>query len=271
MFKKLMQLPKIVISISMLFSSFGFNFIKVNASEIDFLKSSINEQYDVIYDSDDLSKINVTNEYEKYTIIIDNINDKMVVNNLVYTLEDFASASKKQLELEDGLFLKYLSEYNSVKSDIDYNKLYEDITKPIVHEEHDIIELPGLSTCCNLCGLDPYNAPTTGYSTTGHAVSIENFPFTATVVLTMTVAMIATYAKKIKASNAVAKDIMVNLLKLGVAAGTQIAGGRTIRQYYHNRCPKAVKTESLARGSAKGYTVTYTVTSTGYTYFDNPF
>lgn len=254
-------LKKIIQSSLVLFIFVGiFNIVQVDAK---------NNNVNIIYENSYISKYTIVENDIIYTIIDDRMNDLLVINDYVYSSEEFLKIYEEHTH---NCFEYLMNQDNLVKNKVNYDLLFNK-TQNYESQVHfcNNINVNGISTYCTTCPLKTTVVPKAGYNTKGYVLAIKKITDSAALIFSNSDAFITALAKKLGITIAIATGIPAKLLALGITYGMYIVGDRTVKQYTHKVCYKAIKEEELIVLSDKGgKKKEYKKTATRYYYNARP-
>lgn len=105
---------------------------------------------------------------------------------------------------------------------------------------------------CTTCQLKTTSVPKCGYKTKGYVLKIKKITDEGALLFSNGDLFVVALANKLGIKIAAASSIPAGLIAIGITYGMYIVGNRTVKQYTHKICYKAIKEELISLNNKKG-------------------
>lgn len=244
-----------ILSVSFLFQMI----IPVNAS-------NLNDNREMIYENDYITKFIATENNNEYTVVLDRINNLCIIDDKVYSINQMLSA----YDGTDNLYTSLLNSDYIYLNDLDYDSMFEETNNYILdlHPASHGENIP--TTRCNFCGLGQ-TVPRSGYNSKGYVVVLKQYGGVGSLIFSNSATFVESLVAKLGIAVKRAALIKTSLVSMGIVAGMMILSGRTVKQYTHKTCPLAIKEEDLVEAGTNEKGKIYNVTDTRYFFNGKPY
>lgn len=207
-----------------------------------------------------------------YTIIDDRLNNLMIINDCVFSSDEFLNAYDKYI---NNCFSYLTNSSNQKRNKTNYDILFNE-TQQYETQNHPCSSKNSfhsglISPYCTTCSLKTTTVPKSGYNTKGYVLTIKKISDSAALIFSNSDEFVVALAKKLGITVAKAATIKAKLVALGIVVGMYIVGNRTVKQYTHKICYKAIKEQEIIKlQDKKGKKKDYSKTATRYYYNARP-
>lgn len=227
---------------------------------------TVTDEIEIVYENSYVSKY-IYELDKEYTIILDRVNEYYIVDDSIYTFDSFLSASSVN---PDNPLIVLLEENPLMINNVDYDAEYLRYESYETQTHTCNTNTSGISTFCVSCGIGT-TVPKDNYKDDGYVLTINKIDDVSPLVFSNSGTFAQQLAAIFKITIADAIAIRTNLIAIGFIAGMYLIGDRTVKQYFHNICPKAIKEEQLIYIGEKDGKKAYNVTETRYFFNANPY